>query len=814
MTLKLWTRRLLGLLSLLLLFAAVAGVLYVWRASPQHSGSLRAAGLGAAVKIERDAHGVPSIQAQSLADLAYAVGFTHAQDRGWQLEVQRRIGQGRLAEAFGASALDTDRFLRILGVARRAQAQWATMQQHGDPEARAALLAYAAGVNAGWRSQARPPEMVALGLSFEDWTPADSLAWTLMMAWDLSTNWNQELLRLRLALQLPGAEQLARINSLMPPYPGDRFPAMDDYPALYRSLGLGAAHDAPLEKLQAAAPPSGIEGTGSNNWAVAAARSATGQPLLANDPHLKLQTPALWYLARLQAPGLKVAGVTLPGLPFITLGQNEHLAWAFTNTESDTQDLYLEELREGPDGATQARTPTGWQTLQTRRERIAVKGGRDEWLSVRSTRHGPLVSDAGTGKDLLNTRNGKRYGLALRWAALDGGADGVSINLRMNRAASVDAFLAAVAPWHSPQQNMLVAQRGGDIAYFAPASVPRRHADNRLHGLAPAPGWDAVYDWQGYVPVEALPSERAPARGWLATSNQKIHSAAYPHLISLEWALPYRQQRIEALLEAKPKHDLASLAAMQADQRSLGAEPLLPALKAARSKHPLFAQAQALLQGFDGHMDAKHAAPAVFWVWVRHLTEAVFADELGQPLFARTLATRSLRDALHHAMQAQDARWCDDTRTPALESCAQQADAALGRTLDELQASLGADPAQWRWGDLHQARAEHRPFSRVPALRPFFELSGPIGGDTYAINVARVRLTPDWTGARYTDDLGPSLRALYDLGDPTQSRAMISTGQSGLPWSPHYRDLLGPWTRVAYIPLWRAPAVQVLILRP
>lgn len=339
-----WASRLAKLLGLLLALALLAGAYYAWRASPRHQGLLQAPGLGAAVKIQRDAHGIPQIEAQSVSDLAFAVGFSHAQDRGWQLETQRRIGQGRLAEAFGASALETDRFLRVLGVHRVAQRQWDWLQTHGDPEARAALLAYCAGVNAGWRSQARPPEMLILGLSFEEWTPADSLAWGLMMAWDLGGNWNQELLRLRLALQLPAApadERMQRINELMPAYPGDRLPALGNYLQLYAELGLGRPLDAKLEGLQAAAAQQGlsggVEGAGSNNWALAASRSATGQPLLANDPHLKLQAPALWYLARLKAPGLQVAGGMLPGLPFITLGQNQRVAWAFTNTGPDTQ---------------------------------------------------------------------------------------------------------------------------------------------------------------------------------------------------------------------------------------------------------------------------------------------------------------------------------------------------------------------------------------------------------------------------------------------------------------------------------------------
>ncbi len=811
---KTWMRRLAALLLLLLLIAAAALALYAYRATPQQTGSLQAAGLRAPVRIDRDAHGVPTLRAQRIADLAYALGFSHAQDRGWQLETQRRIGQGRLAEAFGSGALDTDRFLRALGVHRAAAAQWAWVQQHGDPEARDAVIAYAKGVNAGWRSQARPPEMLLLGLEFEEWTPVDSMAWALMMAWDLATNWNQELLRLRLALQLPrGQASVERIHQLMPPYPGDQYPALRDAVALYRSLGLGSEADATLERLQAAAPLSGVEGRGSNNWAVAASHSRSGQPLLANDPHLGLQTPSLWYLARLEAPGLKVAGGTLPGLPWVVLGQNERVAWAFTNTGPDTQDLYLEELRETADGGTEVRSPDGWERAAERVETIRIKGGGSETLKVRTTRHGPLISDAGPGAELLKSRDGsRRFGLALRWIALEAEQDPLGVGLAVNRAASIDAYLDAMRRWHSPQQNMLLAERDGDIAFIAPARVPIRTPAHDLHGLFPAPGWDARYDWTDQtIPFEQLPFERAPARGWLASANQKIHGPDYlPHL-SHEWATPWRQQRIEALLQARPQHDLDSLAAMQADVRSLGAQPLLPAFRQLKTGDVAL---DAELRAFDGEMRADSRVAPLFWAWVRQLTEGLLADDLGDALYQRALASSSFRSAIEGIVTRDDAGWCDDRRTPQPESCAQQTQAAMQRAMAELKERLGSDPSRWRWDQLHRMKAEHRPFSRVAPLRPLFELSHPASGDTYTVNVSRVRLRADWTGDFYTADHGPALRFLADLGDPTKGRVMISTGQSGLPWSRHYGDLLAPWMRVEYLPLWQAPAVATLELTP
>lgn len=822
---KTWIRRLGWLLLALLGLVLAAMAVYLLRAQPQESGARTVPGLAASVTLARDGHGVPTITAASLTDMAYGLGFVHGQDRAWQLESQRRIGRGELAEAFGPNALETDRFLRALGVRRSAEARWAWLQSQTDAASRqsvALLKAYSQGVNAGRAAQARPPEMIILGLPLQDWTPVDSLAWAVMMSWDLSGNWNQELLRLRLALQLPddsrpgtpGRSTLARLNTLMPAYPGDRLPETADYPALYRELGLAPqATEKLAAALQGHAPRSGVEGSGSNNWLVAGSRSVTGMPLVANDPHLKLQSPALWYLARLEVPGMKVAGGTLPGLPFVVLGQNQHIAWAFTNTGPDTQDLYLEEWREAG-GRTEVRTPTGWMPAQVLEERIRVKGGPDEVLRVRVGRHGPFISDAGPGADLL-APSGKRYALALRWATLDPQNDPIAAGIALNQAQSVDAFFAGAHRFAAPMQNMLVADRTGRTGFIASALVPVRGSANDLHGLAPAPGWDERYDWQGYLPLDAMPQERDPARGWIATANQRTVPDDYPHHLTHEWALPYRQQRIEQLLQATPKHSLDSFAAMQADVQSLGAVPLLPWLRAARSPHPLAAAAQATLKEFDGSMQAEQAAPLIFWAWVRQLTVGVFQDDLGEALFERAFATRSFRDALHERLAANDAAWCDDRRTPQPESCADQANAALTRALDELQARFGPDVGRWRWGEAHVAKGEHRPFSRVAALRPLFELQTPVGGDTYTVNVSRVNLRPDWAGALYTDDHGPSLRTLMDVGTPAHSRMVQSTGQSGLPWRATYRDLLPLWREGRAVPMWPAePPAHTLVLQP
>ena len=822
-------RRLAFALLAALLLAAAALPLYLWRATPQHEGTLRVAGLGATASIERDVHGIPTIRAGSVEDAAFGLGFAHAQDRLWQLETHRRIGSGRLAEAFGAGAVDSDKFLRALGVRRAAQAQWARV----GAESRRVLEAYAAGVNAWQREhmKVRPPEMLLLGLSVEDWTPVDSLAWAIMMAWDLGGNWSTELLRTRLALTLP----VARIDELLPPYPGDTLPATVDYAALMRSLKLGGALTAAgqrvdatlvaaqrIDALLAAAPPSGIEGSGSNNWVVAGTHTTTGRPLLANDPHLKITTPALWYFARLEvagAQGFRSAGATLPGLPLVVLGQNEHIAWGFTNTAPDVQDLYFERFK--PDDPMQVSTPGGWDKLHSVAEDIAVKGGGSEHLVVRISRHGPLISDAGGAAGEIAGATGKaELGIAMRWTALDPDIDPIAAGLTLSRARSTSEFVeGATRLWAAPMQNMVVADREGRIAFVAAGRVPLRRFDNDLKGLVPAPGWDARYDWAGFVPAHETPRESQPQRGWIASANQRIHDRDYPHFLTSEWQPPYRQQRIEQMLRSRARHSIDDMAAMQADVLSPATQRLLPWLRRARSTHALAAAAHAALADFNGQMHAAEAAPLIFSAWARQLTRAVFVDELGGPaVYDRVLGTRSFRDALEGVLDRNDAWWCDDKGTANVaETCAQLADMALTRALDELQQRFGADIAQWRWGDAHVARSEHRPFSRVSLLAPLFELRVPTGGDTWTVNVGRVGMKPDTTtGELYLNEHAASLRAIYDVGDASQSRFMHSSGQSGLPWSRHYRSFAGAWGRVEYVPLWPGAAapVQRLTLQP
>ncbi|HZA94685.1 MAG TPA: penicillin acylase family protein, partial [Burkholderiaceae bacterium] len=374
-----------GFAILLVIVALLAVLLWYRQASlPVHEGTFTVPGLQQSVRIERDDHGIPTIVAANERDATFALGYVHAQDRLWQMEMNRRIAAGRLAEVLGEPALDTDKFLRTIGIARTAQ----SIYQNIDAEHRDLLDAYAAGVNAYLtkRGGPLPPEFfLTRAPEPEPWTPADSIGWSLMMAWDLARySYSRELRRLQLAQRFSVAE----INDFYPPYPGDSVPATADYAEMYRLLGLKATSVTALT-----APAFGFGGgevLGSNNWVLSGKRTVSGKPMVANDPHLGLTTPSVWYFAGMQAPGLKVMGATLPGVPGVVLGRNDRIAWAFTNTGVDQQDLYLERIN--PEQANEYQTPEGWARFATRTEHIRVKGGDDVELTVRETRHGPVIS--------------------------------------------------------------------------------------------------------------------------------------------------------------------------------------------------------------------------------------------------------------------------------------------------------------------------------------------------------------------------------------------------------------------------------------
>lgn len=802
-------------LIMLLVALALTGVLallwYRQASLPQHAGSVEVQGASARITVRRDAYGIPTIVAASERDAHFGLGFAHAQDRLWQMEFNRRLAAGRLSEILGRPALATDQFLRTIGIHRTAQ----SIYENLDAEHRALLDAYVAGVNAGLsaRRGPLPPEFALTGAPAPaPWTPADSVAWSLMMAWDLASySMRMELRRLRLSRVLTMAE----INDFFPPLPDAVAPRTADYPEIYRLLGLrNMAATGKSKAANAAIPVAGFgegEALGSNNWVLAGSRTTSGKPLLANDPHLGLNAPSVWYFASLGAPELSAVGATLPGLPGIVIGRNDRVAWGFTNTGADQQDLYLERIN--PADPAQYQTTDGWANFEVRTERFAVKGEADVELRVRATRHGPVISGL---ESIDKSFADPRFVLSLRWSALESDDKTIVALRAMNRARSAAEFERAVGQFQVVTQSAVFADVDGAIGFVVTGRIPVRRPDHDLAGLVPAPGWDARYDWQGYLAFDAVPRVIDPALGFIATANSRITPAGYGHHLTHDWFSAFRQHRIEQLIEARPKHDLASMQAAQGDVVSLAAREMMARLSSARPQSAAGQQALERMKQWDGGMRADRPEPLLFHAWMRELKQRIYADDFGA-LAADFVDGSDLTRAMLHLLagRAQGRDWCDDRTTVGrAESCIELAGEALDVAVLGLVKASGRDVAGLRWGEEHQAVAEHRPFSNVALLRWLFGLTTPYPGDSFTVNVGALSHAAP---APFSTRHAASLRAVVDLSAPeTNSVWVHSTGQAGNPLSPHYSSMQTLWRDVSYLPMRAAHEGegQLLVLNP
>ena len=762
--------------ALVLLALLLAAGSCSWFALPSYDGSETVSGLDAPVEIVRDAHAIPHIYAQSPRDGAFAMGYVHAQDRLWQLEMQRRIGQARLAEVVGEPGLKTDRFLRTLGVYRVAERNVEALS----PQVQAIYAAYAAGVNAylETRSGLLPPEFLLLGHEPEPWRPADSLVWLKMMAWDLGDNFSDEMLRARLAGRLDAAQ----LQDLWAQHPDDPLPALDA-----RSPALDTV-DIDFAALAAAVPAQTGSGFGSNGWALSGAHTDSGKPLLANDPHLRLEVPSVWYLAHVSTPEFEIVGATLPGLPFPLLGRTENFAWGFTNTGPDVQDLFVERI--DPDDPARYLAPEGSLPFAVRTETIGVSGGEAVELTVRETRHGPVVSGVvDESGEFLEAG----HVLAFAWTALDD--DDRTGEALVQAAAATDwaGFTDALRNLAVPQQTIVFADRDGNIGMIAPGRVPIRAAG---HGHMPAPGWSGSHDWVGWVPHEALPRAYNPQSGRIVSANNRMVPLDYPHFLSDDWTPPYRAGRIEALLDATPRHDVESLAAIQQDLVSLAAERLLPVLLGlAEARGDDARSALAMLEAWDRRMGREQAEPLIYMAWLRELMHALFADELGD-VFEDYWNIRP--EVIHRAL-TERTQWCDVTTTPEAESCAEVATRAFDVSLEFLAVTYGHDRAEWRWGEAHAVHMKSRILGEVPAVGSWFEIDMESGGEKETVKAGGFDVNdPE---RPFAQNHGAGYRAVYDLAEPERSVFIISTGQSGNPLSSHYEDFAEPWRDGHYLPM-------------
>ncbi|MCU1381796.1 MAG: Penicillin amidase [Acidobacteria bacterium] len=793
-------------LALLLAIVAAGGYHYLRRSLPQVDGTIQVAGLAAPIEIIRDADAIPHIIATSKLDGVFGLGYVHAQDRLWQMEFQRRIGHGRLSEILGAATVPQDRFLRTVGFARAARTAWASTPDWAKQQ----VNAYVAGVNAfitTHHGAGLPPEFTLLRFEPEPWTAVDVLVWVKMMAWDLSGNYSFELLRHDL-LAVVGE---ARMAELMPPYAveglsiltGSDSPTVDTHQARQIHRGDPDADTTRWSRAFASALAPGdphvrdflagasVEGVGSNNWVIDGTMTASGKPLLANDPHLGTRLPSTWYLAHISAGDFDVIGGTFPGIPAVALGRNRSIAWGATNVAADVEDLYREHVDAT---GTHAEFRGAQEPIIVIPETIIVKGAAPVVLNVRVTRHGPLISDAinANNADSKTTpRPPMVEPLAFRWTALDPDDATLPAFFKMNDARDWSEFTEALRGYVVPSQNFVFADTAGHIGYYAPGHIPIRASGD---GSRPADGWTGSAEWTGWVPFEELPHLYDPPGHVIITANHRPAPASYPHNLGVEWTEPYRAQRIADLIHGHTSFTPDDFAHIQADTLSLHAKTLLPLLLAhARSGDPRDQPALDRLRQWNLDATADSAATAIFQAWFLHLTPALVADELGPSatdlyqgkfsFVARFLAT---------TLATNDSPWCDDVTTPAHETCDDAVMRAFRSGIDDLQNRMGSDMARWRWDAVHRAMFPHA-LDSVAALRPILSRSAAIGGDWSTVNVGV-------TAADHPYDVHmvPGYREIIDLSSAGDSRFIDAIGESGHPLSAHYDDFIKDWQAVRH----------------
>ncbi|HEV8338600.1 MAG TPA: penicillin acylase family protein [bacterium] len=763
--------RVLLALALALVLVAGGGAAYlVRRPFPQVSGTITVPGLRASVEVIRDRWGIPHIYAQSAADLFFAQGYVHAQDRLWQMDLSRRLAAGRLSEIFGPVTLETDRLMRVLGLRRAAEEGWASIAPAGaaNPPTAAAIeaaQAYSAGVNAFIEThRARLPlEFLLLRFQPEPWTPVDSLSFAKLMAWVLGGTWRSELLRAGLAIRF-GEEGI----QLLLPNQAPGTPTI--------TAGGGLPGLTPPAGLPFAALLAGTLGAGSNNWVVAPSRSTSGA-LLANDIHLDIQMPSVWYENHLVGGGYDVTGASFAGVPSVLIGHNRHIAWGATNVNPDVQDLYVERFH--PRDPTLYLYQGQWERAKVFREEIRVKGQAEaEIVVVRVTRHGPILNAA--------VRNLGSF-MALRWTAYD--PDRIlQAALGINRAANWTDFYEALREWSVPAQNFVFADREGNIGYVAPGRIPIRPAGT--DGRLPVPGWTGAFEWQGYIPHEQLPTTFNPAGGVIVTANNRVTPPGFPQELGHDFDVGFRAARISALLAERPRLSHDDMGSIQRDVLSLPARRFIEAWQGVRVADPALAALFKEITEWDGMVRPDSRPAALYEALVVNLSHLVFKDALDRDLYRRYLRRGDAPLLFLLEMSGRPADpWWGEGRDRVIEQ-------ALARTVVDLEAALGPDRGAWRWGRLHTPTLQHALGSQR-GLGWIFNATPPeIGGDAFTVNVAA--FDPE---TPYRTVAAASYRQLIDTKDWNSARAIHGTGQSGIPFHRHYRDFVTMWAAAEYHPM-------------
>jgi penicillin amidase len=820
------SRSLAGLLTAILILAVLAGAFAyftVRRSFPQIDGKLQLNGLNAPVEIYRDPMGVPHIYASNQHDLFFAQGFVHAQDRFWQMDFWRHIGSGRLSEMFGQEQLEKDQFLRTMGWARIAREELDNM----DPESLSILQDYADGVNAylaGHKGSALSLEYAVLKLinadyQIEPWEPLHSLTWAKVMAYDLGGNMDTEVYRARLLK--PFSPQ--QVQELLPEYPQNHpyivpqpntaaggLESTSSQAVLFKNQAISALLENSANQfkhMQSVLGPTGA-GIGSNNWVISGRRTSTGQPLLANDPHLGEQMPSIWYEIGLHcSPNgtdcpYEVAGFSFAGNPGVIIGHNDRIAWGVTNVGPDVQDLFIEKIN--PENPNQYEVNGEWVEMQIVQESIQVAGVDPVPLTVRYTRHGPLISDVSFEDfgEQAGIELPENFALALRWTALEPGTLQKAI-LGLDLAQNWQDFRQAASLFNVPAQNLVYADVDGNIGYQMPGSIPMRAGGD---GSLPAPGWNDDYAWTGYIPFEELPFAFNPPQGFIATANNAVVGSDYPYLISTEWDYGFRAQRIVDMIENAPGPvDQAYIQKMQGDNQNPGGFILVPLITKMSFDDQRLQQARDLLAGWDYQNDMDSAPAALYDAFWSHLLANTFDDDLSEEDYPGG-GSRWIQ-VISQLVQQPDSPWWDNSSTPQKENRDEIFRQSLQAAVSDMEKNFSNNPEIWNWGDLHTLTFRNQSLgnSGYAAIDSIFN-RGPFrtSGGASIVNAT------GWDAAESYQVVSlPSMRMIVDLSDLSKSQSIHTTGQSGHAYHPHYIDMADLWRHIQYHPMyWESGQIQ------
>ena len=792
----------------------------VRRGFPQHQGQFTIEGLDGPADIYRDSFGIPHIYATTEHDVIFVQGYVHSQDRFWQMDFQRHVSSGRLSELIGTNGLETDIFLRTLGWERVAREELASL-----PEEDVSLLqAYADGVNAYIKTHSG----TVMGLEYlflpllnaayepEPWTPLHSLTWAKAMAWDLRGNMDTEIERAILLNSL--ADLQLDVNNLYPAYPRDMPVIVPNFELAGPSIQPGASSVPPppshlnqalLEVSRRFAQADAVlgvaadESTGSNSWVVSGELTATGMPLLANDPHLSATIPPIWYQNGLHCTpkgprcAIDAVGFSFVGNPLIVTGHNDRISWGFTNVGPDVMDLYIEKIN--PENSLQYEVNGEWVDMELIIESIQIGGGESLEQDVYLTRHGPIISETYGLLESFDDASGvplpENYAIALRWTALDPGST-LSAVFGFSRAQNWDEFRQAASEFDVPSQNLLYADIEGNIGYQLPGRIPVRQPGH--DGRLPVPGWTDENEWVAFIPFEELPFSFNPAEGYIVTANNAVVDQRYPYHLADTWAYGYRAQRIVDLIENAPGPiDIEYMQQMQGDTYLIGTEVLLPYLRDLPLEQPGLIDARDLLDAWDGRMDMDEPAAMLFAALWDKLLVATYHDELPEDYWPS--GSNRWFIVMQNLLEQPDSPWWINQYTSAAEDRDTILLRAFEDALIELTGLFGEDPNAWNWGEQHTISFNHQLMSSFPAINRLFD-RGPFAtaGSSDTINNTNWR---SYNEHYQLQGSNPSYRMIVDLGNWQNSLAISTTGQSGHPYHANYIDMADLWRTIQYHPM-------------